>query len=1528
MKKRIRLQSIICLFLILMMSISQAVVVRAEEEETGYEETTVEEVLEEENEELSEEEYFEEDASEEEGEPVEEYEEPETEEEELPEEAEEIFITLSASELELKVGENFVLEAVVTGSEEELEVLWTVEDPDVASVENGAVTALKAGSTFVRASVAGKEVFADAFVRVVDEGEAQITFEESSFEVAIGETITVPYELSDGAFEEIEWSLSDDQIAEINMDDEGNLTVKGLQSGAILVSATINGTTNSFGVVVLADEDAEFDEARAVGDTRAVTVTGTFSLSYRQSSARELATLLSNYRWNTAQISNLIYDYTIEKYAMQRVAEIVINFDHVRPNGSQWHTVFDKSIYGQESTTNLKENILCTGDGSMATASQVLNRVLSNNDQRTRSLRASTRSIGVAHAVYNGIDYWVMLFSDTPAVNISPTSALNSAKDVSVKIASSYYSSPSFTASKSVLKVNVNKTISLPTINGKVNVVLGGQKKAIAFTGYSVSWALDAAGKKYASITSDGRVKAGGTPNNSETAYLQATIKMNSAQYTVKVQLKVMQPVTGVTVSPISANIDAGKTVKLTASVKPDNASDKSVTWKSSNTSIATVSSSGVVTGKKGGTCKITVTTNDGGYKATSTITVIVHATGIAFEIGELTMTVGMEEKLTPVFTPKDTTDKRVSFKVSDSSKVSIASDGTLKALKPTGDTPVIVTMASVDRPALSAELPVTIKDLDQVKKVHATYLWEHDYEINLYEYEGTGDDFVNTMYKGDIIRLYCDTTDSTIYYTTDGSTPTTSSKRYTDAIVYDGGSFTLKAIAVKPERMKDSEVAEFKIGEDEEFYWEIEDEDLKKLKGDDGIYHIPNGLWASISDEDPIYTGNKITFPMDSKSKYGGDNESQNLYLRVYYRKHLLMINQDYKVSYKNNTNVCPEEQKACTITYKDDGSYKPASNTKVSYITITGKGNYKGSTYVPFRIQPIAITEENGFSYQSELYLALSTKALKPVPVILWNGKKLKNNTDFVVAYSRNAEGTDILEDGITEVGDYYAIISGVKNYTSSDKRIAVPIHVKAGTLLSKTTMKIENVVYSGEAVNLDNLVITVKNGKTTLEKGIDYVIEKVLPENPKDIGTYTVTIKATDASSYVGEKSATFKITGKPLSKAKVYCLGTTVTYTGNTFTLSELYKVNAKRPDLSEVTLYYGDEKLVENKDYTVQISGQNKGKGKVTFTGIGDYTGKITKEFTVNAKTLTKDDLIIYIVDMYFTKNGARPYVYIILKTSEDDPNGYEISDGVYGRIMNEGTEYTLKYFNNKKVYTDDTYKTKNPPSVSVVMKGNYKGTIANNYFLIMSEDISWMNITAADVIYSTSKKGKQYYVTPVIYDYDGKKMTVNKDFQVNYFYAQDAKVNGSTTYNRAYGTPIRATDIPEPGTVIGVEVTGMGSYYGSLYTEYKVIKKATSLSGATVTMNYQNGTNKYFDYTGSQIVPSEENIKVTLNKKVLTFGVDYEIQSITNNVKAGKATMVLHGIGDYGGTKKVTFSIGKQSLILDLGNLIRSLLGL
>lgn len=81
-------------------------------------------------------------------------------------------------------------------------------------------------------------------------------------------------------------------------------------------------------------------------------------------------------------------------------------------------------------------------------------------------------------------------------------------------------------------------------------------------------------------------------------------------------------PVTGVSLSVTSGYITAGQSGSLTATVTPSNATNQAVTWTSSNTAVATVSSEGVVTGVKAGSAVITVKTVDGGYTATCNLTV------------------------------------------------------------------------------------------------------------------------------------------------------------------------------------------------------------------------------------------------------------------------------------------------------------------------------------------------------------------------------------------------------------------------------------------------------------------------------------------------------------------------------------------------------------------------------------------------------------------------------------------------------------------------------------------------------------------------------------------------------------------------------------------------------------------------------------------------------------------------------------------------------------------------------------------
>lgn len=79
--------------------------------------------------------------------------------------------------------------------------------------------------------------------------------------------------------------------------------------------------------------------------------------------------------------------------------------------------------------------------------------------------------------------------------------------------------------------------------------------------------------------------------------------------------------VTGVSLNKSTTSLEEGQTETLTATVSPTNASDKSVSWSSSNTSVATVSN-GIVTAVSAGTSIITVTTTDGGYTDTCTVTV------------------------------------------------------------------------------------------------------------------------------------------------------------------------------------------------------------------------------------------------------------------------------------------------------------------------------------------------------------------------------------------------------------------------------------------------------------------------------------------------------------------------------------------------------------------------------------------------------------------------------------------------------------------------------------------------------------------------------------------------------------------------------------------------------------------------------------------------------------------------------------------------------------------------------------------
>lgn len=119
---------------------------------------------------------------------------------------------------------------------------------------------------------------------------------------------------------------------------------------------------------------------------------------------------------------------------------------------------------------------------------------------------------------------------------------------------------------------------------------------------------------------SDGDMDKVGDEGIAKTADKQIEIKLKSTTPTDPDDENVA--VTGVTVTPASQEVQVGKSTTFIATVTPDNATNKKVTWTSSDESVATVNEDGVVTGVKVGTATITATTVDGGITGTATIEV------------------------------------------------------------------------------------------------------------------------------------------------------------------------------------------------------------------------------------------------------------------------------------------------------------------------------------------------------------------------------------------------------------------------------------------------------------------------------------------------------------------------------------------------------------------------------------------------------------------------------------------------------------------------------------------------------------------------------------------------------------------------------------------------------------------------------------------------------------------------------------------------------------------------------------------
>ncbi|WP_181405682.1 Ig-like domain-containing protein [Streptococcus equinus] len=131
-------------------------------------------------------------------------------------------------------------------------------------------------------------------------------------------------------------------------------------------------------------------------------------------------------------------------------------------------------------------------------------------------------------------------------------------------------------------------------------------------------------------------------------------------------------PAASVTINDAPSTVDVGATGTLTATVGPEQATDKTVAWESSNPdALAINAETGAYEAKAGGTATVTVKAADG-KTATSTVTVNVPVTSVAINDAPSTLTVGNTGTLTATVGPEQATDKTVTWESSNPDALAI----------------------------------------------------------------------------------------------------------------------------------------------------------------------------------------------------------------------------------------------------------------------------------------------------------------------------------------------------------------------------------------------------------------------------------------------------------------------------------------------------------------------------------------------------------------------------------------------------------------------------------------------------------------------------------------------------------------------------------------------------------------------------------------------------------------------------------------------------------------------------------------
>ncbi|MGN0594766.1 MAG: RCC1 domain-containing protein [Hominimerdicola sp.] len=285
-----------------------------------------------------------------------------------------------------------------------------------------------------------------------------------------------------------------------------------------------------------------------------------------------------------------------------------------------------------------------------------------------------------------------------------------------------------------------------------------------------------------------------------------------------------------------------------------------------------------------------------------------------------------------------------------------------------------------------------------------------------------------------------------------------------------------------------------------------------------------------------------------------------------------------------------------------------------------------------------------------------------------------------------------------------------------------------------------------------------------------------------------------------------------------------------------------------------TVVYNGKTLVAGEDYDVtgDFFVTKQGTYSLTITGMGDYTGTVTKNFYVKGTNVQYMNVTLSKTAYVYTGNAIKPKITVI--------NGDD--------TLVSGTDYAVRYENNIDAGT---------AKVIIAGKGDYTGKVTKTFQIFENvTDISSCTVSISKSSYPYTGSA----VKPTVTVRNGDTvLTKNTDYVVRY-------IN-----NINIGT----------ATII---ISGKGDYIGTTNKTFSIVK---NIGKCTVTLSTES-----CNYTGSAIKPK---VTVKYGNTTLTMGTDY-VMRYANNVNVGTASVVISGCNSYAGTITKTFEIVDNTINL------------